>query len=129
MKDLCGAQHPDHPKVACGVRELLADHEEHIGYLTGVGTIDWPNPDYRPKVHLPSSDRLNADQMADLAGSQSAAIRAGSEAQARVDAAADPVWKQKARDRVVAVAQVRETFTADDLWGRGMATSCFAARI
>ena len=94
MSDPCGAQHPDHPEVSCGVREALADHEEHIGYLSGTGTIDWPNPDYRPKVHVPPAGRPTAAQVAAVAA---AVVRA--DAAALSDPAANTVGAMQSQSR------------------------------
>lgn len=64
MTEPCGITHPDHPEVACNIREALADHEEHLGYKQGEGVIEWPNPDFQPKVRITPRGRRPAAEVA-----------------------------------------------------------------
>ena len=69
----CGSAHPEIKDVVCGVREPLALHEDHIGFLKGKGVVDWANTDFRPTVKLDSDirqaawkDALEVFRVADL---------------------------------------------------------------
>lgn len=64
MTEPCGITHPDHPEVACNIREPLADHEEHLGFKPGEGVIEWPNPSYQPKVRVTPRGRRPAAEVA-----------------------------------------------------------------
>lgn len=64
MTEPCGITHPDHPEVACNIREALADHEEHLGFKPGEGVIEWPNPSYQPKVRVAPRGRRPAAEVA-----------------------------------------------------------------
>lgn len=59
MRPPCGVGHPDHPGLTCGLRESPVDHEEHWGHHPTHGNMEWPNPEYQPKVHAAGPRRLH----------------------------------------------------------------------
>lgn len=61
---ICGVENPDDPLVTCGLREEPTEHEFHYGYSKEIGNTEWPNPDYHPKVKLPTAGTPSTKAMA-----------------------------------------------------------------